>query len=462
MKSKYCIAGLSAIALSTSAYADVTVNITGATAFRSATLLAIKLKYDASANYKFAHNTGAGNLSTANPNASTVIFSGAFPGLTGTTTIRCNFTGSVEGIRAVLGVTDPTPPKYYLSSVLSGTPTSTVGNVSEFAGVAATLSNTETATSDIAFSDVSIASTPYNGSPIKPSSPACGVIVFTMLANEGAKVTNVTSQQFRALMSKGYQPLSTFTGIANDDPASATPSVNARYVFGSGRNDGSGTRTVYLGETGYGITNTVKQYVVTNRASNAINSIQLVPVNGTTPAGYPTLPANTSVLNSTAYASNTWGQDVAGNGGYNSGSLLATDFGNTGASVTVFDEAGYLKFPTPVAADLVTWLSVNDAITAKNAGAVICSFNGVKLSSLVSLTATKMSAADTAKVTQGQYTAWGYENMYLRNDVTAGSNTEKVYNAIKSTIPLKLAAAGIKLTSMKAGRSEDFGTVVAP
>jgi hypothetical protein len=334
--------------------------------------------------------------------------------------------------------------------------------VIEYPAVTATTTNTEVATATIAFSDSSIASTPYAGTPLQPASPAVGVIVFTMVASEGSFLTNITSQQFRALMSEGYQPLSLFTGKANDNPASANPSVNARWIFGTGRNDGSGTRTIYLGETGYGVANPVKQYVVSNRSAGANNSLQLVPQGGVTPLPTPPLPPNTSVLNSTALASNTWFQDQPGNGGYSSGSGLVADLGNTGNSVYVLDDLGNLVFPAPVKTGLVTWISVNDAINAKNVGAVICGYNGVRLGSLSAPAATQMSAGDIARVTEGQYAAWSYEYMYLRNDVAPGSDELSVYNSLKASIPNNLAAAGIKLQSMKVGRSEDFGTIIRP
>jgi hypothetical protein len=69
-----------------------------------------------------------------------------------------------------------------------------------------------------------------------------------------------------------------------------------------------------------------------------------------------------------------------------------------------------------------------------------------------------MSAADKAKVTLGQYTAWGYENMYRRNDITSG-DALKVYNDLKAAIPDNLGTAGIKKSDMVAGRETDGGTV---
>lgn len=459
MKPKSFALGLTALSFSTAAYADVTVDVTGATAFRAATLASIKAKYVASGQpFKFAHDqaTSGGTTYTG---ATRSIFIGTFPGVTGTTTIRTCFTGSVEGIRSLVPVTDPTPPTYYQSSLLDST-TAVVGGA-ELANQGTT--GAAVNPSEIAFSDVSKASTPYSTYSLQPASPPCGVVVFTMLTNEGSSITNVTSQQWRALLSGGYQPLSMFTGNAAD----------TSNVFATGRNDGSGTRTTYMAESGYGITSLVKQYLVVDSTSTAVKALQLVPQGGTNdsdpltagiqlPNGsaikaYADTPGN-SITQSASNASTVWGQNVAGNGGYNSGSTLRTDMGKTGTSgVTVFDELGEDSFGETVRADLVTFLSLNDAVTARSNGAVFCAFNGVKLNDIAAA-GTTMSAADKAKVTEGSYTAWGFQQMYCRNDAYTG-DTKTVYDGIKAFIPSNLGAAGIAIPDMHVGRPVDGGTV---
>lgn len=437
MKPTKLISGLSLLAFATAAQADVTVNITGATAFRAAALKAIKSRFsDSGQPFKYAHDQAAGNLDAAAPNATRAIFIGTFPGVSGTTTIRCCFTGSVEGIRAVAGVSDPTPPTYYQPSLLdSVTAVATTGG--ELASQGTT--GAATAVSDIAFSDVGKSVTPYASVSLQPASPACGVVVFTMLTNEGSTLTNVTAQQFRALLGSGFQPLSLFTGNAAD----------TTNVFVTGRNDGSGTRTTYLAESGFGVSKVVKQYVTNQSSSTALTTIQLVPAGG---VNAPSLPGQNA-----ANASNVWGQDVAGNGGYSSGSTLRTDMGKTGASVTVLDENGDDAFGAPVRADLVTFLSVNDAATARSNGAVFCAYNGVKLDGIAA-SGSVLTTADKAKVTNGAYTAWSYQQMYRRNALTSG-DAVTVYNGIKAEIPTNLAAAGIALGDMAVGRPSDGGTV---
>ncbi|MFA7345933.1 MAG: hypothetical protein WC003_16660 [Terrimicrobiaceae bacterium] len=440
MKLKSILGGVAwALAFIASAHADVTVNFTGATAFQKATLESIKARFlaepIATRSFKFAHDKAAGGFNGAKRS----IFIGKFPGISGITTIKCCFTGSVEGIRALVPVVDPLPPTYLPSSVLDGTTATDTG---------AELANVTTGQvpepSDIAFSDVAKSSTPYGAYPLQPSTPAAGVIVFTMIGSEGCPISNVTAQQFRALLSKGFQPLRLFTGVATD----------TQKVFATGRNDGSGTRTTYLAETGFGITNTVKQYVTNESTATELTTIQLVPAGG---VNDPALPGQ-----STANASTVWGQDVDGNGGYDSGGTLKGDLGKTGTSVTVLDEFGDDAFGAPQNLFLVSWLSLNDAVTARQNGAKILGYNGVILSDIAGTPGqagnTTMSAADIAKVTEGAYTAWGYENMYRLNSITSGDKLA-VYDAIKSN--LVLSTAGIALTDMHTGRAVDGG-VVAP
>jgi hypothetical protein len=425
MKLKHILASAFTLALVTLAQAaDVTVDITGATAFRVATLDSIRGRYNASGvAYKFAHDAAAGSFNGSTQS----IFVGTFPGVTGTTTIRCSFNGSVEGIKALVTTTnDPLYPNVtpggafaLAAGVIGGQEFTPLNGANGFGAAAAQ-------PSEIAFSDVTIASTPLSGT-LEPATPAAGVVTFTCIANEGASanLTNITSQNFRALFSSGFQPLSLFTGISTD---------SGDLVFATGRNDGSGTRTTYLAETGYGIANVVNQFVTTTSTTLAISDIQRVPAHG------GSVPANASTI---------WGNDVDGNGGYSSGSALRTDMGKTTASVNVRDADNSLLTTGPLT--LVTWLSTGDALVAKNAGAKILGYNGA----LITPIAAGLSAADKDKVVYGVYTAWGYEEMYRKAGL--GADTVTVYNGIKSN--LVLGASGIPIADMLVSRSQDGGIV---
>jgi hypothetical protein len=424
MKSKYLLASAVALTLAAGAQAaDVTVDITGATAFRTATLAAIKERFASTGQpFKFAHDqaNAGGAVYTG---ATRAIFIGTFPGVTGTTTIRTSFNGSVEGIRALVE-SPAADPTYLLPSVLAST-TAVVGG--------AELHNTSAPVaadaSEIAFSDVSIAATPLSGSVA--GSPA-GVVTFTMLLNEGtgagaaAPFTNITSQQFKALMGAGYLPLSVFTGDAAD---------RDRFVFATGRNDGSGTRTTYLAETGYGIANPVRQYITRLTSGDTITRIQLVPAGD---------GSNASII---------WGNDMDGNGGYSSGSALRGDMARTTGATQVLDADGSELFPAgPL--HLVTFLSTGDSVNAVNGGAKLLSYNGVGITP----SSGGLNATDKAKVVEGLYTAWSYQQMYRRGDITSG-DALTVYNQIRTNMATSLGSAGIPIAEMYASRTEDGGAV---
>ncbi len=410
--------GLSALALAATASADVTINVTGATAFRSAALNSIKAKFTAGGNFQYAHDKTAGSLTSSTRS----IFVGTFPGISGVTTIRCTFTGSVEGIRALTlaPASDPSPPTYLPSSVIVTAAAAGGGET-----VSVSSSGATTATSDIAFSDVNTPATPYTSGSF--TTDKVGAIVFTMMTNEGSTITNVTSQQYRALLTQGFQPKSLFTGVLADTDN----------VFAVGRNDASGTRTTALAEIGYGITNTVNQYFANTTSGNTITQLKLADTSAT-------------------YASTVWGQNIAGNGGYASGGSVATAFGLTSASAQVVDETGAeIQAAGPIA--LITWLGVGDAATAKTAGGVLCGFNGVTLD--LAGTSNTMSATDKAKITNGAYTAWGWERIFRRN--SASTDVRTAYSAIlaEAATAARIGTSGIATSEFAVGRSTDGGTV---
>ncbi|MCE9610963.1 MAG: hypothetical protein K8R23_12280 [Chthoniobacter sp.] len=434
MKLKSILTGAMALACVASAHADVTVYVTGATAFRAGAIDAIRSKFNTGASYKFSHDQTAGGTNYLG--ATRIIFQGTFPGVAGTTTVACTFTGSVEGVKALAAPGVANNATYLTTAALpAGAPTA--GGTEQ----GATTSPVAAQPATLAFSDVRQSSTPVASPVLQPANAKVGVVVFTPIVNESlitGNLSNVTSQQFKALFKNGAMPLSLFTGDAAD-----TASV---YAFG--RNDGSGTRTTYMAESGLGITTTVSQFVTTASTGTTITKIQKVTAGGlTTP---PT----------TANASTLWGNDIDGNGGYNSGSLLRTDLGKTTTSVEVIDADGSTLDGPGVEILAISFLSTPDANTARTNGAKVLGWNGVALTSLQS--GATMDATTKAKVTNGAYSAWSFEQLY-HNGLTADQTT--VYNGIKTGIPTRLVASGylegIPLTEMLVSRPDD-GAPIAP
>ena len=112
MKLKTILAGAMALGITSSAMAQTTeITITGATAFRQATMQAI---YDAYTSvgalgnsFNVCHDFTGNNLSQLIA-SNKAVFSGTFPGITGTTVIRTSFNGSTEGLNAIAGNNNPT------------------------------------------------------------------------------------------------------------------------------------------------------------------------------------------------------------------------------------------------------------------------------------------------------------------------------------------------------------------
>ena len=110
---------------------------------------------------------------------------------------------------------------------------------------------------------------------------------------------------------------------------------------------------------------------------------------------------------------------------------------------------------------LITFLSAADAVPARVAGAKVLGWNGSTLSSLN--TGTVVDSTDLAKITEGQYSAWTFQNLYYNGSLSADENT--VYTAIKNGIPASLIAAGyvpgVPSTIMNVSRPND-GQPIAP
>lgn len=245
MKLKTLLIGASALGFAAAAQAQTTViNITGATAFRSAAHAAIMASFNQSGalgtTWNYAHNNATAGKGGS---AGRAIYKGIFPGITGTTVIRTSWTGSVEGVRAL---TKPTliPETYLTDSVANiAAPGENIGK-----------STAETSTVHaFAFADMAQASAPAAYALPKLSGGPVGVIAFAPVINKDAdaSITNITINQFRRLVSNGTLPASMMTGNASSNGT----------IYNVARNDGSGTRVIQLAEIGHGQANLIKGYL---------------------------------------------------------------------------------------------------------------------------------------------------------------------------------------------------------
>ena len=447
MKLKHILAGSLFAGIAASASAQTTeITITGATAFRQATMRAIYDAYvsagGAGTTFNVAHDFNGANISQLIA-SNRAIFKGTFPGITGTTVIRTSFNGSTEGLNAIAGNNNPT---FLTEAAL------TSGNFT--AGIKdLTTSPTETLRPKFSFSDVYQSTSPVDNVVLNPvGSSAVGIVAFAMITNEGAPANfeNTTIQQCRALWANGIQPLSLFTG----DPA------DTKYVLATGRNDGSGTRSAYLTEWTYGAANLVNQYTAVNggTSGNTITKLTRVPADGIGSGAFST--------NRTSDASTLWGNTNVGNGGYSSSSALRTLMGLTSANVTIYngeDQAPDLENQDIL---LLTWLSTADAKNAADAGGKILAYNGVKVTPITAAGSYQNSGfneADFKKIATGAYSAWSYQHLYYHGSLSA--NEQTWYDAMLATyLPsgLQITSNGVRLGDVTVSRPDDGFPIVAP
>jgi hypothetical protein len=424
---------LAAIGMAHMASADATINITGATAFRSAATTAIINSFT---SVQFGY---AGTASAGVTGANQQLFVGSFPGIGGTTTVRTFWSGSTEGARDV--ILEVNTPARFLD------PTATT--ISASPGTHNPAPVLQNGIAKMYFTDCGVENTAYSASPnaagLQPADSRIGAIVFTFIKNEMAAAnpkfasyqafTNVSSQQFRALFNPtfgGRSLLSQFTGNNADDDT---------FVYATGRNDLSGTRTIYMLETGYGAPNLVSQWKVTATASNNISEITLWPLG--------------DVVGSVDNRSLQWNTDLPGNGGYFSGGSLRDVLDDTSNNVTVKNFDGEV-IGTNQNLIFVTWLGNGDATTATANGAVALTYNGVGITP-----ANPLSAADIAKIQNGSYTAWSFERFYRLSDAKTTVDERTLFNTVFGNIGANIGSSGLSMTQMTGvDRATDGATVL--
>ena len=449
--------------ISTAAHAQTSYNITGATAFRTATINSIINGYGGLAACGVVHSGAAG----AQGGANAISFFGTFAGLPNTT-IRCRFSGATEGIRDLVGTTVPGTPNdvfYYPDALIPAIGTITALNQnSNPVGANVALKP------DVAFSDVQQTNSPYRTPVLGPADSRVGVVTFVFCKSEGssANLTNVTAQAWRAtLASNRGVPLNVYTGLAADQSGR---------VLATGRNDGSGTRAVYLIESGYGVSRLVNQFKLAADGFNGVGagvggtaaggvgaggiarSLQLWPANDAQDAN------NNSVLWQTTLAN--------GNGGYFSSSNTSLLLQANTSSVRVLGPGG-TDLPasgsytpataagSPRAISVVGFVGTNDGVTIAANGGGVLAYNGVLITPVATgVDPTGLVPADRYKVTNGSYTMWSYERLYSRGTLSANQTT--IDTALRVAIPGGLATNGIAISAMTAVRTNDGDIVTQP
>ena len=243
-KNQILLAGLATALFATAATADVTIYIGGSTAFRKAVYTA------ASAALTTPTINGA-----VGDNSWTM--RGTAAGISGNTTIKASFAGSVGGV-------DNVANSHAVTFLLNPTPGDT---------------NTESHVPDFAMSDSQQKSTPFT-SPILVDTKV-GVLPFAWVkgVESPADLVNITAGQAANLLTYPI-PLSLITGNV----------LETNNVFAIGRDDDSGTRVIAFAESGFGITAAPNQFQLTGTA------IDLWPAVGAFPAGFQGYPSGSTLV----------------------------------------------------------------------------------------------------------------------------------------------------------------------
>jgi hypothetical protein len=411
MKIKSLLLGATGLGLGLSAQAQTTtVDIAGATAFRAASHAAIMAAYGNGLT-GYAHD---GKAAGDGGKANRATYKGTFPGIKGTTVIRVNWTGAVEGVRSV---TTTVPDTFLTEAAI------TAGVKESFNKTAPTVT---AASAVMAFSDVAQSATPYK-TPKLLGGPV-GVIAFAPVINKGAHatITNITTNQLRRIAANGSIPEYMLTGNASSN----------KTIYLMGRNDGSGTRVAFLSEIGYGAANPVKQFVIDATKSSTSLATPILAPTKADETKYPKYKISSDFAKT----------NILGNGGYSSGGAIA----------------GWLKLPSSGNFHIVSWISTGDAVTAYDAGkgGKVLAYNGERLNGIASGAITE---EDRNKIRLGKYAGWNFEQLYY-NDlrIKNNANAKKVYDKLVATIPANIGSSGVAVDSkFKVARTTDGG-VIAP
>lgn len=227
---QFAFAVASGVLLTASAHAQVTINISGAVAFRDTAYRAIRTLYGA--------QLASENVDTpANPSSSLkVTWTGQIPALFGTqpVTIHAYYNGAVAGIQDLAQTRNVS----YLSS-------STAGDT-----------NTVLLKSDLAFGSVFQQSTAFTTPVLEDHKFGVTPVFFVKSSTTPTAVTNITVQQFRTLAANGAVPAWLFTGNTND----------TNLIYYISRDPSAGQRVIVQKENGFTGTPIFYQWNATSSA----------------------------------------------------------------------------------------------------------------------------------------------------------------------------------------------------
>jgi len=465
---KTLAAGSLALGFAGSALAVTDVYVCGSTAFRSAVVTAeIDVLGGAGAVATAENDTKAVTATTISDVSGTDASSNAI-------VFHNHWTGSVAG---VTDVTNSNALSYIDDSLL-GAPGSNVQNAAAadnvipqvtmsdnvYTDAVTTLANANTTGKNFAKNITGLT----DGGTL--GEPAVAVVTFQweMGANNagnpaGWTSLNITQDQAAYLLTNGSIPLS----VVDGSPADA-----GNFLLFVGRNEDSGTRVLYQGESwGAGLTpkvisSSTVQWMAEQSTTPGGAAIATGYPTSSTGAGYPAIsnqggitaikkwPGSWTLNTETAV---TW--TTPGHSGYNGGgdvaAILSSPNPNLGLTFTNAGDtaglgAGYNAATSNIY--LVTLIGTHDA--ASIVGGTLLSYNGIGISD--------------NNIETGQYALWNYEHLYYLSTLAgtpltaANELADELYNFTEAQFGGSPAAGspGIPLSLMLVSRGTGAGSQI--
>ena len=497
MKLNLSLLASAAVLLSAStASADLTVRITGSSAFRASTVNGIKniMTFGAGQGYAFTGTSFTGSNNH--------IFVGTASGVAGVLTVQCTWSGAVAGVKALNNNENVS----FLALNTAGSPTGT-GTVYALSSTGTASVNADnmdiSAPAQIAMTDNTQASTDFTSNPLTAVKVGIIPFAFVVSRNAPAAVTNITPQIVQTLFNTGYTSASLFTNN-NADASDLAAGSGGTVIYAIGRDPLSGTRLVTFAETGVGVQSVVTQYrrtavtgVSPDQAITKINLSLEDPALGFV-AGDNGESSGGTVADNLRFKSSSIEDENNFSTGLNAAFIsylgeadAARAVNGTGSSVNGTGPVGcrYLKYngvnafggvvisataSTTIGLPTVTIPSTTGLI----AGQLVRSTTGqipgdtviVSVDSGTQLTLSKNATATSAAVAfgtsnllpeaiwSGNYTFWGYE--YIMRLPSMTGETLTFFNNLKNRLTsTDFFYSGLSETSMRVSRSTDGGTV---
>ena len=392
------------------AQAQTSIYLTGSTAFRAQVFLAmadlgLAVQQGATSGANLMTFTGTVSDSTGgNLNLSTVA-----PNFSGTQlTVYCTWNGSVEGVTALI---TPRSAVYDQTAAQGGGTFSHTGDDVAFSDVAQAVASYGTANSGDQLEEVvlpgDLTRAPYTGIAVQP---------FTFIVNGAASsISNITYQNFADLYNgsgNGTLPITFFTG------SGATNSV-----YAVGRYPLSGTHQGVVTDTGYPTFGALTQWAL---SADGVTTPGLASTDTASPPnpGNIWLPVTTN--------------------GYFTG-------GNVAKAIEYSSQTGH---QAPAAIGYVGFADADKLTGANGDGAITCAGQNPG----------KVNNWNIAGVTNGSYTIWNYEHLYVA-DSDQGTFVDQTFSpglidAIQYEIVHTVPRTACKESEMNVYRNTDGADVV--